>query len=103
MGAVHETSRGKAPAIMATSSATKAKGTTMAKYYNNVTIASEADYADWTDAVHKELKARNLDIQTAYDYYSFDTAYHEFGDKPRKAVEDYQMWMEDTGYLADVA
>ena len=64
---------------------------------------SKTGYDDWTAAVHDELKARNLDIPTAYDYYSFHTAYHEFGDTPRKAVLDYQMWMEDTGYLADVA
>jgi len=54
---------------------------------------ARASYEDWTAEVHAELRARNLDVQTAYDYYSFYTAYHEFDEKPRAAVEDYQRWM----------
>jgi len=63
------------------------------------TIADEERYSDWTAAVHDELKARGLDITEAYDYYSFETAYCEFGDTPLAAVTDYVKWWHDNGEL----
>ncbi len=58
---------------------------------------ARADYDEWTAEVHRELKARNIDIQAAYDWFSFYTAYHEFDDKPHEAVEDCVRWLQENG------
>ncbi len=69
----------------------------MARYTETPTIAEEERYSDWTSAVHDELRARSLDIGTAYDNYSFRMAYYDFGDTPKAAVADYEAWYLDNG------
>lgn len=61
------------------------------------TIASEAAYSEWRDAVNAELRKRNLDIDEACNWYSFRSAYEEFEMTPEDAVADYQIWMQDNG------
>jgi hypothetical protein len=72
----------------------------MAQYSDTPTIAEEERYSDWTAQVHDELKARGLNVEEAYDYYSFQTAYYEFGDTPVAAVTDYVKWWHDNGECA---
>lgn len=54
-----------------------------------------ASYDDWTAAVHTELHARNLDIEEAYDWFSFRSCYELYDMKPLEAVDDYEVWIKD--------
>ena len=54
-----------------------------------------SDYADWTAAVHTELKSRNIDPSDAYDWFSFKSCYEDYGMTPVASVDDYQDWMQE--------
>ena len=67
----------------------------MPRYTDTPTIAEEERYSDWKAQVAELLTARGLDIQAAYDNYSFHMAYYDFDDMPEAAVDDYAAWYLD--------
>ena len=50
------------------------------------------NYDDWKAGLIEQLKAKNVDVEEAFDWYSFHSAWEDKM-KPSEAIADYLDWM----------